>query len=98
MSRRFVSLLCLLTITCNGLVGCASGFGFNKPPFWKSAQKEPKLDDDDDVDENPTENWQKEAAQMRGEAKRKPSSDSWLDDLIWSKESRDIGRSLNADL
>lgn len=96
MSRRVVGFLWIVSLACSGLAGCATTFrGDSSNPFRKGEQKEPEFTDEDD---KVTSNWQKETAQMRGGKQRKAGRDGWLDNLLWSSESQDIARSLNADL
>lgn len=99
MSRLFVSLVCVLTITCSGIVGCASAFGVNSSsPFRRGAQKEPEVEEDEeDLDNKEASDWKKETKGMRGEGTAQPNNDSWIDKYIWSSESRDIMRSLNVN-
>ena len=94
MLRHHVGLILLLAVTCSGLSGCASGFGFNRTKFAKGEQWEPDVEEEAAA---PSKDWRKSASSLRSESNRKSNEDP-IDKLLWSDESRDINRSLGGSL
>jgi hypothetical protein len=94
MLRHHVGLILLLAITCGGLSGCASGFGFNRTKFAKGEQWETDIEEEAAA---PSKDWRNSASTLRSPSNRKSNEDP-IDKLLWSDESRDINRSLGGSL
>ncbi|MFO1041540.1 MAG: hypothetical protein U0941_07110 [Planctomycetaceae bacterium] len=95
MLRPYVGLILLLAVTCGGLSGCTSGFGFDRAKFAKGEQWEPDVEEE--PASTPPKDWRNGASNLRSPNARKSNEDP-IDKLLWSDEARDINRSLGGSL